>query len=46
MKNHFFNSKTVWFSSLMITMAFFTACDDILEENPVVQLSTEQFYQT
>lgn len=46
MKNHFFNSKTVWFSSLMITMAFFTGCDDVLEENPVVQLSTEQFYQT
>jgi hypothetical protein len=45
MKNLFFNSKTVWFSSLMITMAFFTACDDVLEENPFTQISTEQFYQ-
>jgi hypothetical protein len=45
MKNHFFNSKTVWFSSLMITMAFFTACDDILEETPNIEITNEQFYQ-
>ena len=45
MKNHFFNSKTVWFSSLMIAMAFFTACDDILEETPNIEITNEQFYQ-